>query len=102
MLNESSILVRLRPLPGRCVIRLDPTPTMSGSLHIPDSARDLKPTDPIYSGIVVAVSPRRGEDGTPWEEGFGPGDRVWLALRLEDLGKELVATHNTRVWASAE
>jgi len=101
MLNETEVLSRLRPLPGRCVVRLDPLPDRIGSLFIPDSANNLRPSDPVHSGTVVAMSPRKNEDGTLRVEPFSAGDRVWLALRMEDLNKELVATENTRVWARA-
>lgn len=99
-----------RPISGKCVIELDTIPTMSGLLHIPDSARELKEMshvrgksvygDSAWSGKVIAVSPRRNQKtGEFINEDFQPGDRVWFLLLTEDLNQKIIVTLNTRVYA---
>jgi hypothetical protein len=101
------------PLPGRCLIEMDKIPTMSGLLHIPDSARELRMEshakgktlygDSSFTGKVLSVSPRRSENtGTPLPESFSPGDRVVVMLLKEDLNQKMIVTQNTRVYAVIE
>lgn len=98
-----------RPLPGKCVIELDTIPTMSGLLHIPDSARELRLMshargktvhgDSSWTGVVRAMTPR-GHYGKGFQpEDFKPGDRVLILLLEEDLNQKMIVTQNTRVYA---
>lgn len=92
-----------RPLPGRCIVRLDPLPDKIGSLFIPDIARDMRPTEPLHSGTVLAMTPRlKKNSAEPHEEQFQTGDRAILALRMEDLNESIILTHNTRIYAIIE
>jgi hypothetical protein len=87
---------------GRCIVHMERKPAMHGSLVVPEVARDLDPHadsnaavyDIAYFGTVVAMTPRRD-----FIEEFAVGDRVWLMLLVEDLGKEYVLTQNERVYA---
>jgi hypothetical protein len=89
-----------RPTAGRCIVQMDRKPPTIGSLIVPEVARDLDPKfdgavrDIAYYGTVVKMTPRRD-----FIEEFAVGDRVWLMLRVEDLGKEYVLTENVRVYA---
>ena len=94
-----------QPISGVCFVELDPLPEKIGSLFIPEVARDMKVTEPLCSGTVLKMSPRKlnPNTGLPYsydfQEQFQAGDRVILTLRMEDLNKRVVATHNTRVYA---
>lgn len=104
-MHTDTHLQQVRPLPGKCIIKLDPLPDKIGSLFIPDSARDMKPTEPLHTGVVVSMSTRKYKPGTSklykyeFQEEFQVGDRVLIALTLEDLNRGYVDTLNTRVYA---
>src|SRR5580658_10422812 len=58
-LARTMISAGWRPLPGRSIIALDSVPTMSGLIHIPESAQRIEIRDAIWPGMVLAVTPRR-------------------------------------------
>ena len=98
------------PLPGKCLIEFDDIPTMSGLLHLPDSARGLKEFthargervygDTSWTGTVLSVTPRRSQKtGALLPESFSPGDRVIFLLLKEDLNQKIIVTTNTRICA---
>lgn len=101
-----------RPLSGRCVIKLDETPTMAGLLHIPDSARGLRAIsevkggsvygDTAYMGEVLAMTPRKNKSGEWKEEQFKTGDKVWVMLLMKDLDEQIICTRVERVYAVLE
>ena len=102
-----------RPLPGRCVIEMDSVPSMIGSLHVPESAQEmrlLKETDgksvfgdSSYTGKVVAVTSRRSDTtGEFIPEDFCTGDKVLVMLLVEDMNQKIIVTRNTRVYAVIE
>jgi len=101
-----------RPLSGRCVIKLDETPTMAGLLHIPDTARGLRMItetsksgvrgDIAYMGEVLAMTPRKNKSGEWKEEQFKTGDKVWVMLLMEDLDERIICTRVERVYAVLE
>lgn len=102
------------PLPGRCIIELDEVPSLFGSIHIPDSARDRRLMQSVKggqvygdgscTGTVLAMTPRRGrkEDNYIREEEFKPGDRVALLLLQSDLNQKVISTLNSRIYAVIE
>jgi hypothetical protein len=97
------------PLPGKCVIELDTIPTMSGLLHIPDSARELRTMshsrgktvhgDSSWTGTVKAMTPLVHRPKSFQPEDFKTGDRVLILLLEEDLNQKMIVTQNTRVYA---
>jgi len=91
-----------RPAHGRCFIALDRLPSTIGSLHVPDSARDLKISNTMMSGTVLAVTPTRKEIARGDGPGFTAGDCVLLLLRDEDRDKEVIVTRNEVVCAVLE
>lgn len=98
-----------RPLPGKCLIELDTIPTMSGLLHIPDSARELRVMghakgktvygDSSWTGTVKAMTPLAHRPKGFQPEDFRVGDRVLILLIEEDLNQKMIVTRNTRVYA---
>lgn len=101
-----------RPISGRCVIRLNETPTMAGLLHIPDSARGLRAINQVkggsvygdvaYMGEVLAMTPRKNNQGEWKEEQFRVGDTVWVMLLMGDLEEQIICTRVERVYAVLE
>lgn len=87
----------VRPLPGKCILALGRLPDTIGSIHVPDSARDLKLDNIGYWGEVLAVTGRKNARGEIQEEEFGPGDRVWVLLRAEEIDKRVIIVENVRV-----
>lgn len=97
------------PLPGKCLIELDSIPTMSGLLHIPDSARELRTMshvkgktvygDSSWPGTVLAMTPRGHYEKGYQREDFKTGDQVLILLLEEDLNQKMIVTTNTRVYA---
>jgi hypothetical protein len=97
------------PLPGKCLIELDSIPTMSGLLHIPDSARELRlfsevkgktvHGDSSWTGTVLAMTPLNHRPKGFQPEDFKVGDRVLILLLQEDLNQKMIVTANTRVYA---
>ena len=91
-----------RPLPGHCVIQFDDPPTMSGLLHIPATAShgpQLINQDKGWVGRVLHMT-RKGIYLKGFgEEDFEVGDRVVFMLGAGDLGKRVIQTLNTRVYA---
>lgn len=99
-----------RPTRGRCFIHLDTPPTMSGLLHIPERSQEIQIKDAVWGGRVLAIAHRWEEDkdddmgGTPMRlvTPVGPGDRVLLLLRAEDMDRTVIITDNTRIVAVIE
>lgn len=91
-----------RPMAGHCLLRLDKKPDTIGSIHVPESARDLQIDNKSHTGTVLAMEPRRG--WAPADECFRPGDRVIAMLLLEDLTRTngIVLTDNRRIYAVVE
>lgn len=92
----------IRLMPGNCLVRIERKANKEGSFFVPDTVRDLSLAhrDLAYFGTVLAMSPRRDDKtGRRQREDFGVGDRIWLMLLEEDLGKDVVLTKNTRVYA---
>ncbi len=109
LLINHALSLGFLPLPGHCFIRLDPQPTHSGSIIIPDSARNGKPTDVLWTGTVLAMTPRRTtHPGSgrlvpcTYTEDFNCGDRVAVALLMSDLDRDVILTDNTRVYGVIE
>ena len=100
------------PLPGKCLIELDTIPTMSGLLHIPDSARELRTLshakgktvygDSSWTGKVLAMTPLSHYPKGFQREDFRVGDRVLILLLEEELNQKMIVTLNTRVYAILE
>ena len=98
-----------RPLPGKCLIELDSIPTMSGLLHLPDSARELRTMshakgktvygDSSWTGRVLVMTPLTHRPKGFQPEDFKTGDRVLILLLEEDLNQKMIVTQNTRVYA---
>jgi hypothetical protein len=106
LLINQALSLGFLPLPGHCFIRLDPQPTHSGSIIIPDSARNGKPTDVLWTGTVLAMTPRHIEHAgssrlvhNTYTEDFCAGDRIILALLMSDLDRDVILTDNTRIYA---
>jgi hypothetical protein len=102
--REDTLYHSLSPRPGRVILRPDPFPDTIGSLFIPDSAKTRTVKDISLPATVVSVGygPFRQPDKkkpypgvTP--EDFGPGDRVWFRLTMEDLNKRYVVGDVRRV-----
>lgn len=106
---QSMISAGWRPMPGRCIIHLDPVPSLIGLIHVPDSAREKRITDIAWTGTVMAVSgilhrhvdpDDEGERVHYWKDtGFSAGDRVILNLYAEDLDHSVIITRNTVILA---
>ena len=100
------------PLPGKCLIELDTIPTMSGLLHVPDSARELHTMshsrgktvhgDSSWTGKVLVMTPLSHYPKGFQREDFNVGDRVLILLLEEDLNQKMIVTRNTRVYAVIE
>jgi co-chaperonin GroES (HSP10) len=103
-MTDKELLKSVKPLPGKCIIEFDPFPDKIGSLFIPDVAREQRAmSDPVWPATVLAVTPRRNQTtGEPMEECFKAGDRVYVALLMQDLNAGIIATQSTRVWARIE
>ncbi len=95
------------PLPGRCVILLNPPPATIGHIIVPDSAKVHVVKASGYTGVVVAVTPGYTEHHhkklpsyrTQRPEQFKVGDRVVLGLHMDDLTEEVVWARNGQVEA---
>ena len=95
------------PLPGRCVILLNPPPATIGHIIVPDSAKVHVVKASGYTGVVVAVTPGYTEHHhkklpsyrTQRPEQFKVGDRVVLGLHADDLTEEVVWARNGQVEA---
>ena len=82
---------------------------MSGLLHIPDSARELRTMshakgktvygDSSWTGRVLAMTPLTHRPKGFQPEDFKTGDRVLILLLEEDLNQKMIVTKNTRVYA---
>lgn len=83
-----------RPAPGRCFVHLDRKPGQIGSIHIPEVSRDMRITDTLMSGTVLAVTPSRVEVDRGDVPEFAAGDRVLLLLYDEDRDREVIITRN--------
>src|SRR5271155_3548494 len=97
------------PLPGRCVVLLDPPPAKSGTIHIPQSAQLHEVKASGYTGTVLAVNPLgewkrdkttfdslcRERDGAK----FKAGDRVVLGIHADELREEVIWARNGQVEA---
>ena len=95
----ASDVSRISPLPGRVIIHLDRPATMSDLIHIPDTAQKKKTTDILWPGTILKITPRPEHHPHYQPEQVGDGDRVLVALLLEDVEKEIIITLNTRIWA---
>lgn len=52
--------MQLRPIQNKVIVRPDPTPTMIGSIHVPENIAHGENANPNYfttSGTVIAVGP---------------------------------------------
>src|SRR5271155_4152478 len=100
------------PLPGRCVVLLDPPPAKSGTIVIPDSARVHAVKASGYTGTVLAVNPKYEEDVPKggrvisvmkdhfWSDAaFKVGDRVVLGIHADELREEVIWARNGQVEA---
>ncbi len=105
------------PLPGRCVILLDPPPATIGHIVIPDSAKVHVVKASGYTGVVLAVEEgwtyvkrsmeRFGHtiwvsdlvSGEEAVHAFKVGDRVVLGLHMDELTEEVVWARNGQVEA---
>ena len=90
------------PNRGHCFIHLDKLPDKIGSLHVPESARDLQITNVAHSGMVLAVTPSREEEELGILPEFKPWEKVWLLLHDEDRDGEVIITKNEVVMAVVE
>lgn len=84
-----------RPVPGKCVIRFDRTPSMIGSIIVPDTVNSMSFNIDnqlsSWTGTVLHMTPgKKGED-------FRVGDRVVFRLLLSDLERPVILTDNNRV-----
>ena len=97
-------VARISPLPGRSIIHLDRPPTMSdlGLLHLPGTAQKKSTGDILWPGTVVKISPRKEHHPDYQPEEVGDGDRVLVALMLDDVEREVIITLNTRIWAGLD
>ena len=90
---------RISPLAGRCFIQLDRPATMSDLIHIPEVAQRKSTGDILWPGTVLKLTPRNTHDPDYQPEEVKDGDKVWVALMLEDVDREVLLTRNTRIWA---
>jgi hypothetical protein len=95
-LARSMIAAGWRPLPGRCIIALDSVPTMSGLIHIPESARQIEIKDAVWPGVVLAIRLKEEERRI---DNVKAGAHVLLLLRAEDMDRPVIITDNTRIVA---
>lgn len=96
-----SDVARISPLPGRAIIHLDKPPTMSdlGLLHLPGTAQKKSTGDILWPGTVLKISPRKESHPDYQPEQVEGGDRVLVALMMDDVEREVIITLNTRIWA---
>lgn len=101
------------PLPGRCVILLDPPPATIGHIIVPDSAKVHVVKASGYTGTVLTVTPDLKPSkksvpfsigmphilNTPSDADFVVGDRVVLGLHADELTEEVVWARNGQVEA---
>lgn len=98
------------PLPGRCLIELDTVPTMVGTLHVPESAQELRLINSVqagsvygdtsWTGRVLAMTPRKNDrTGHTVTEDFRTGDRVCFLLLNEDMDQKLIMSRVERMLA---
>ena len=93
-------VARISPLPGRAIIQLDAPDTMYNSLiHLPGTAQKKSDKDVLWTGTVLKITPRNEHHPDYQPEEVEAGDRVLVALMLDDVGKEITITLNTRIWA---
>ena len=106
MIRTDSLMVedvaRISPLPGRSIIQLDKPATMSDLIHIPDSAQNKSDNDILWPGTVLKISPRKESHPDYQPEQVEGGDRVLVALMLDDVEREVIITLNTRIWGALE
>lgn len=104
MTNTDSLtladVARISPLPGRCFIQLDRPATMSDLIHIPDTAQKKDTGDILWPGTVLKLTPRNPHDPDYQQEEVGDGDKVLVALLLEDVERRVILTRNTRIWGA--
>jgi len=95
---------RISPLPGRSIIHLDKPATMSdlGTLHLPGMAQKKGTSDILWPGTILKISPRKEHHPDYQPEQVEDGDRVLVALMLDDVEREVIITLNTRIWAGLE
>lgn len=71
--------LKVRPLPGQCLLRILPQDTMTASgLHLPDIAQDRQQGEqqkPSYA-LVIAVSFKVSKSGRAFLPEFAPGQKV--------------------------
>lgn len=95
-----SDVARISPLPGRAIIQLDAPDTMYHALiHLPSTTQKKSDKDVLWPGTVLKIMPRNESHPHYQPEEVEAGDRVLVALLLEDVGKEITITLNTRIWA---
>jgi len=103
--------VRIRP--GKIVLDIDPLPDRCGSLHIPDTAREQKPTDISHTARIVAIGygPFREYDTEKkkWlpypgllAQDTRPGDQVVFRMLMSDLNQGRIFTDVRRIDAVIE
>lgn len=108
MIRTDSLTVedaaRISPLPGRSIIQLDKPATMSdlGLLHLPGTAQKKSDRDILWQGTVLKISPRKESHPDYQPEQVEGGDRVLVALMMDDVEREVIITLNTRIWAGLD
>lgn len=102
-LARTMISAGWRPLPGRSIIALDSVPTMSGLIHIPESAQQIEIKDAVWPGRVLTISPKWKHEGNTHyvvnTDDIHQGAHVLLLLRAEDMDRPVIITDNTRIVA---
>lgn len=92
----------ITPLPGRCIIQLDRPATMSDLIHLPDSAQKKTDSDILWPGTILKITGRKKEDPDYQPEQVGEGDRVLVALMMDDIERQVILTRNTRIWGALD
>jgi hypothetical protein len=95
---------QFHPLPGRCIIHLDPAPAKVGLIHIPEKAQGKEIKAVGYTGVVLAINYDREKwkgwtKESSWQDRAVVGDRVCVGLHADELTEEVVVLHNDLVVA---
>jgi hypothetical protein len=73
-----------------------------GTLHIPGTVQKKSTGDILWPGTVVKISPRNPSHPDYQPEQVRDGDRVLVALMMDDVEREVIITLNTRIWAGLD
>lgn len=101
-LEYTGPIENVRPLPGRILLELERPEEKSGSIVIPEKARDQKPDQTTVFAKVLAVGYGRFYEGGKFncgvnEKDLAPGDRVAYRSLMQDMGCRVILTSVTRV-----